>query len=304
MSTGTSAATRPRRSSRIAQRLLEQGFTALRFGPQAAFDDAGLASWDPQRSIVATIAATESLRDALGDGVDLLLDAHTMFSPAESAYLGHALEPCRLFFYEDPIRPLNPQSLRLVREKVNLPLATGEQLAHKWEFAPLIEEELIDYLRVDVVHAGGITEATKILAMGEAHGQRSALHHASSPVNRGRACTSTSPCGRGRGLLMGARCPPQAGVRASAFAAALSSDAFSRLLSMQTTPHGGVLTAVAARERETQGRVDELAELTAHVSAATGVRRLLRRRCRHAVSAGAACGRGQHAADQGARGGS
>ena len=120
----------------------EQGFTALRFGPLAAFDDHSLAHWDPQASIVQTIKATESLRDALGDEVDLILDAHTMFSPAESAYLGHALEPYRLYFYEDPIRPLNPQSLRMVRDKVNLPIATGEQLAHKWEFQPLIENEL------------------------------------------------------------------------------------------------------------------------------------------------------------------
>ena len=138
-------------------------------------------------SIVATIEATEALRLALGDDVDLLLDAHTMFSPAEAAYLGHALEPYRLYFYEDPIRPLNPLSLRLVRDKVNLPIATGEQFAHKWEFQPLIENELVDYLRIDMVHAGGITEAKKILAAGEMHGQRSALHHASSPIN-GVAC--------------------------------------------------------------------------------------------------------------------
>jgi len=170
-----------------AHRWRERGFTALRYGPLAAFDERGLSEWDPQRSIVLTIATTAALRDALGDGVDLLLDAHTMFSPAEAAYLGHALEPYRLYFYEDPIRPLNPTSLRLVREKVNLPIATGEQLAHKWEFQPLIEGELLDYLRIDLVHAGGITEAKKILAMGEAHGQRSALHHASSPVN-GVAC--------------------------------------------------------------------------------------------------------------------
>ena len=70
-----------------------------------------------------------------------------------------------------------------MRDKVNLPIATGEQLAHKWEFQPLIEGELLDYLRIDMVHAGGITEAKKILAMGEAHGQRSALHHMSAPVN-------------------------------------------------------------------------------------------------------------------------
>lgn len=170
-----------------ARRWREQGFTALRFGPLRAFDPEGLTRWDPQASIVATIRATEELRSALGDDVDLILDAHTMFSPAEAAYLGHALEPCRLLFYEDPIRPLNARSLKLVRDKVNLPIATGEQLAHKWEFQPLIEEELVDYLRIDMAHAGGITETKKILAMGEAHGQRSALHHASSPVN-GTAC--------------------------------------------------------------------------------------------------------------------
>ncbi len=170
-----------------ALRWRERGFTALRYAPLAAFGDEGLSHWDPQLSIVQTIAATERLRTELGEEVDLILDAHTAFSPAEAAYLGHALEPYRLYFYEDPIRPLNPSSLRLVRDKVNLPLATGEQLAHKWEFQPLIEHELVDYLRIDLVHAGGITEAKKILAAGEMHGQRSALHHASSPVN-GVAC--------------------------------------------------------------------------------------------------------------------
>ena len=170
-----------------ALRWREQGFTALRYGPLAAFGDQGLARWDPQTSITQTIKATEELRLEVGDDVDLILDAHTMFSPAEAAYLGHALEPYRLYFYEDPIRPLNPLSLRTVRDKVNVPIATGEQLAHKWEFQPLIENELVDYLRIDLVHAGGITEAKKILAGGELHGQRSALHHASSPVN-GTAC--------------------------------------------------------------------------------------------------------------------
>ena len=170
-----------------ALRWQERGFTALRFCPLAALDDQGMRNWDPQRAIAATIKGTELLRRELGDDVDLLLDAHTMFSPTETAYLGHALEPYRLYFYEDPIRPLNPHSLRLVREKVNLPIATGEQFAHKWEFQPIIEAELVDYLRIDIVHAGGITEAKKILASGEMHGQRSALHHASSPIN-GVAC--------------------------------------------------------------------------------------------------------------------
>ncbi|MER3438197.1 MAG: hypothetical protein C4346_11740 [Chloroflexota bacterium] len=160
------------------------GFTVLRYTPLHAVDERSLRAWDPSRAITATIEATAALREALGDEAELLLDAHTMFSPSETIALARALEPYRLFFYEDPVRPFNAQALRLVRQKTTIPLATGEQLAHKWEFQSLIEEELVDYLRIDVVHAGGITEAKKILAAAEMHGQRSALHHASSPVNR------------------------------------------------------------------------------------------------------------------------
>lgn len=170
-----------------ARRWISLGFTALRFAPLKAFDERSMREWDPSRSINATIEATAALREALGDDVDLLIDAHTMYSPAETITLARALEPYRLFFYEDPVRPFNAQALRLVRQKTGLPLATGEQFAHKWEFQTLIEEELVDYLRIDVVHAGGITEAKKILAAAEIHGQRSALHHASSPIN-GATC--------------------------------------------------------------------------------------------------------------------
>jgi L-alanine-DL-glutamate epimerase-like enolase superfamily enzyme len=162
----------------------EQGYTALRFGPLASDTE---RPWNPSQSIVATVKATEALRTELGDEVDLLFDAHTMFSPIETVQLANRLEPYRLYFYEDPVRPFNAQALRLVRQKTTVPLATGEQLSHKWEFQPLIEEELVDFHRIDVVHAGGITEAKKIMAAAEIHGQKSALHHASSPVN-GAVC--------------------------------------------------------------------------------------------------------------------
>lgn len=157
-----------------------RGFKVLRFSPVAA---APSDPWDPSQATLASVRAAERLRIEFGNDIELLFDAHTMFSPIETIQLANMLEPCRLFFYEDPVRPFNGQSLRLVRQKTNLPLATGEQFSHKWEFQPLIEEELIDYLRIDVAHAGGITEARKILAAAEMHGQRSALHHASSPIN-------------------------------------------------------------------------------------------------------------------------
>jgi len=164
-----------------------RGFTALRYAPMRGVDERSMREWIPSVAINATITLTEALREALGPDAELLLDAHTMFSPIETITLARALEPYRLFFYEDPIRPFSPQSMRLVRSKTNIPLAIGEQFAHKWEFQTVVEEDLVDYLRIDLVHAGGLTEGKKILAFGEIHGQRSALHHASSPIN-GLAC--------------------------------------------------------------------------------------------------------------------
>jgi L-alanine-DL-glutamate epimerase-like enolase superfamily enzyme len=164
-----------------AHAYVEKGFTYLRYSPLAALVEAPV--WDPAKSMLATVRATERLRQEFGDDIELFFDAHTMFSPIETTQVANMLAPYRLFFYEDPVRPFNGQSLRLVRQKVDIPLATGEQFSHKWEFQPLIEEELVDYLRIDVAHAGGITEGRKILNAAEIHGQRAALHHASSPIN-------------------------------------------------------------------------------------------------------------------------
>ena len=64
-----------------------------------------------------------------------------------------------------------------------MPLGTGEQLHTKWGFRELIEQELVDYLRVDICHTGGITEGKKIAAMGEVHYQELACHFTASPVS-------------------------------------------------------------------------------------------------------------------------
>ena len=82
----------------------------------------------------------------------------------------------------DPIPPDNLQSYELMRSKIAVPLATGEAQVTKWGFKYLIEHELIDYLRVDPVHVGGVTETKKIAIMGEVHDVDLALHNPTSPV--------------------------------------------------------------------------------------------------------------------------
>ena len=93
-----------------------------------------------------------------------------------------AVAPVRLMFVEDPVRPEDPNAYRQLRSRVSTRLATGEQLYSKWQFRPIIEEELADYLRIDLCLVGGITEARKVAAMGEAHFLEVVPHCARGPL--------------------------------------------------------------------------------------------------------------------------
>jgi mannonate dehydratase len=86
------------------------------------------------------------------------------------------VEPYHLFFLEDCLRPEHKESFRLVRHASATPLAMGELFNTKWDCLPLISEQLIDYIRCDLSHIGGITEARKIAALAEAFHVRTAWH--------------------------------------------------------------------------------------------------------------------------------
>ena len=156
----------------------DQGYTALRIVPTLFDAD----PWDSRRSVRATVRTVERLRKVVGEDIDLLVDVHHRYSPMENVHFGRAVEPYDPFFIEDPLPPDNLQSYALLRSKINVPLATGEAMVTKWSFKYLIENELLDYLRIDPIHVGGITETKKIAIMGEVHDIDLALHNPTSPV--------------------------------------------------------------------------------------------------------------------------
>jgi mannonate dehydratase len=162
----------------LAHERVEQGYTALRIVPTLFDAD----PWDSRRSVRASVRTVARLREAVGEDIDLLVDVHHRFSPMENVHFGRAVEPYDLFFIEDPLPPDNLQSYALLRSKISVPLATGEAMVTKWPFKYLIENELLDYLRIDPIHVGGITETKKIAIMGEVHDIDLALHNPTSPV--------------------------------------------------------------------------------------------------------------------------
>ncbi|MCC6858253.1 MAG: mandelate racemase/muconate lactonizing enzyme family protein [Bryobacterales bacterium] len=161
----------------VARSAVAKGFRVLRMSPP------GGRIFEFPRILRESVRQVQAVREAVGDDIEIAFDAHTRFTPQQGIELCERLAPYRPYFVEDPIRAEDMSLYRLLRSHTRAPLAAGEQLNHMWEFKPLIEENLVDFLRVDQSHAGGISHARKIAAMAEAHHQELIVHYTSSPVN-------------------------------------------------------------------------------------------------------------------------
>ena len=124
---------------------------------------------DPQKSIRRAEEPMPLVREAIGSDSDICFDVHTRLDTAHAITLCKALEAHRPFFIEDPLRSENPSSYRNLARHVSLPIAAGEQWALKWAFREVIEEELINYTRIDLCIVGGLTEALKVTNWCETH---------------------------------------------------------------------------------------------------------------------------------------
>lgn len=129
------------------------------------------------------------LRKEFGPEIHMLHDAHHRLTPIEAARLGKELEPFHLFWLEDPTPAELQESFRLIREHTTTPLAVGEIFNTIFDCQHLIEQQLIDFVRTTVVHAGGITHLKKIANLAEIYQVRTGSHGATdlSPVCMGAA---------------------------------------------------------------------------------------------------------------------
>ena len=158
----------------------EAGWKFVRWG---LADGADKGTFEPRRAIRHGVEQMEAVRNALGDQVNILVDVHTRLDPADSLDFCNRVAPYNPFFIEDLLRSENPASLRRLRQQTSVPLAVGEQFDSKWTFREVIEEDLMDYCRVDLCIAGGLTEARKIAGWCETHYIHLAPHNPLGPVS-------------------------------------------------------------------------------------------------------------------------
>jgi mannonate dehydratase len=173
-----------------AKKLMSQGFRHIRVQVGAP----GMASYgarggdqkvealhsapvyEPAVQFRHSIKLLETARKELGDEVELLHDMHERYTPNQGVQFAKIVEPLRLFFLEDPLSPEDLAYFRLIRQQCSTPIAMGELFNSPHEWIPLMSERLIDYIRIHVSQAGGLTPCRKVAALGELFGVRTAWH--------------------------------------------------------------------------------------------------------------------------------
>lgn len=133
-------------------------------------------TWDTRAYLRHVPKVFEAVRNEFGPELVLLHDAHHRLTPNEAAQLGRSLEPYDLFWLEDVTPAENQEALRRVRQQTTTPLAIGEVFNTVWDYQHLIREQLIDYVRSPVTHAGGITGVRRLLDYAALYQVKSGMH--------------------------------------------------------------------------------------------------------------------------------
>ena len=159
---GWGGSTIEERAERAVQ-LVEQGFTAMKFDPLP----------NPWRTHISrdeeyeAVACVRAVREAVGPDIDLLVEIHRRLAPIHAIRLAKMMEEFQPFWYEEPVSARNLDALAEVRDAINLPVVTGEELYTKAEFREVFEKSAADILNPDVCNCGGILELKEIAAMAE-----------------------------------------------------------------------------------------------------------------------------------------
>ena len=145
--------------------------------------------WDTRKYLSFAPTLFARLRERFGFDCHLLHDVHHRLTPIEAASLGKALEPYGLFWLEDATPAENQDSFRLIRQHTTTPLAVGEIFNTIWDCKDLIQNQLIDYIRMTVVRGGGITHLRRVADFASLYQVRTGCHGATdlSPVTMGAA---------------------------------------------------------------------------------------------------------------------
>ncbi len=171
----------PELAAKRAAAYVKMGFTAVKFDPAGPY-----SAYDPRQLSLEALEHAEKfvkcVREAVGSKCDLLFGTHGQMTASSAIRLAKRLEKFDPLWFEEPVPPENIEEMARVARSTSIPIATGERLATKYEFAGLLNKQAASILQMALGRVGGILEAKKIAGMAEAHYALIAPHLYCGPI--------------------------------------------------------------------------------------------------------------------------
>ncbi len=175
----------PEKAGEVAQQLVAAGNSACKIDP---FTPSFPLPRDiPLKTLRHAAKIFRHIRDAVGDELEVGIGTHGQFSTAGAIRAAKIFEEYQPAWFEEPVPPENVEEMARVAAHTSIPIASGERLATKYEFARLIEKQAAQIIQLDVGQCGGILESKKIAAIAEAHYALIAPHMYVGPIGAAAA---------------------------------------------------------------------------------------------------------------------
>ena len=182
----------PEHYAEAARTAVAEGFDAIKVDP-IAMDEHG--NWN-KRNLTGVLSdrtlrlgynRVKAMREAIGRDVDIIVEMHSFTDTTAAIQFGRMIEELGIYYYEEPVMPLNPKQMKKVADNVNIPIAAGERIYTRWGYRPFFEDGSIDVIQPDICTCGGVTEVKKICDMAHVYDVTVQIHVCGGPISTAAA---------------------------------------------------------------------------------------------------------------------
>jgi L-alanine-DL-glutamate epimerase-like enolase superfamily enzyme len=177
----------PKQYADVALAAVAEGYDAIKVDP-VGMDESG--NWNTKNLTGVLPASTVKLgydrlkatREAVGDDVDIIVEMHSFTDTTAAIQFGRVIEELGVFYYEEPVMPLNPKQMKKIADHVNIPIAAGERIYTRWGYRPFFEDGSLDVIQPDIGLCGGLTETKKVCDMAHVYDVTVQIHVCGGPI--------------------------------------------------------------------------------------------------------------------------
>ena len=166
----------------LAQSLLADSITAMKIWPFDPFSERSHGQYISPAQIEQGLAPIRRIRDTVGSAMEIGIECHFRWNRAAAERIARALEPFDILFLEDPLPAVHVDEIRLLSQRIAIPVVGSETLMTRWQVREWLEKHVSQILMTDPLWNGGVAETRKIANMAEAFGVPLVLHNLSGPI--------------------------------------------------------------------------------------------------------------------------